>query len=82
MHIGEGVFEPGLPCCPHCGSVLFQIEAPKWFAGADRYEREGRDGTPHPGYRDMIDWQRGKCFPSGQSAADAYQAETGRKVTI
>lgn len=50
----------GIPCCPFCGGVLFEIDHEgQWWAGIDSYEKEG-----HPGYRAMWEWQRGqkKCF--------------------
>lgn len=49
----------GLPCCPHCGSVLFLIEEGDWNRGVKEHEAKG-----HPGYGDMISWTRGKCFGS------------------
>lgn len=72
-----------LPCCPHCGGVLYQIDPETWFGKADRYEYEGRDGDgPHPGYRAMLEWQRGKCFPTLESVAAAYLKETGISVRV
>jgi hypothetical protein len=64
---------PGLPCCPHCGSVLMQIEESKWFANMDDYEA-GRqpDGVAHPGYRKMMEWGRGKCFRTMSELKRSY----------
>lgn len=59
----------GLPCCPHCKSVLFQLEDEKWFEGMKKYEAEG-----HPGYVAMIEWSRGKCFPSIEAIEAAWRA--------
>jgi hypothetical protein len=57
-----------LPCCPHCSSVLFEVpDEETWFDAADRHEASG-----HPGYRAMIEWSRGKCFPSLEAAQKAY----------
>ena len=57
-----------IPCCPHCRNVLFEVESEEvWFAGADRYEAAG-----HPGYRAMLEWGRGKCFPDLEALKDAY----------
>lgn len=58
----------GLPCCPHCRSVLFETEEEKWFAGVDRYDAQ------EPGYRAMIDWSRGQCFPNYNALKTAYAA--------
>lgn len=56
-----------LPVCPHCGSVLFQIEAKDWFSGLKRYEAEG-----NPGYEAQWLWARGKCFRTAADQAAAY----------
>lgn len=72
-----GKMSPGpsghsLPCCPHCGGVLFELENEgQWLAGADRYENDG-----HPGYRAMIEWARGKCFKNMDELKTAYEART------
>ncbi len=63
---------PGLPCCPHCGGVLFQQSEPGWWAGVARYESEG-----HPGYRKFVEWWRGKCFTTFPAAKRAYKAAGG-----
>jgi hypothetical protein len=47
----------GLPCCPHCRSVLFQTDGASWWASVDKHEQAG-----NPGYRRMIEWSRGRCF--------------------
>ena len=59
-----------LPCCPFCGSVLFEMpdEATFW-KGAEEYEKT------HPGYRVMMQWMRGKCFPNMAAAESAYRAQ-------
>ena len=63
----------GLPCCPHCGGVLFEYSNEReWFGPVDRYEEEG-----HPGYRKFIEWLRGKCFKDQGTAVAAYRAQGG-----
>lgn len=58
-----------LPCCPFCGSVLFEMSSMKeWNAGVERYEAAG-----HPGYGKMITWARGKCFPNMTAMNKAYE---------
>ena len=58
----------GLPSCPNCGGVLFEVSSEKvWWADVDRHDRE-RD----PGYRQFIEWSRGKCFPDHSAAQIAY----------
>jgi hypothetical protein len=64
----------GLPCCPHCGSVLMEVDnEQKWWADARRFEADG-----HPGYVEALEWSQGRCFPSLQAALDDWAAETGR----
>ncbi len=54
----------GLPCCPHCGGVLLEVDSEKeWWAGVDQFEADG-----HPGYRAFLVWLRGKCRPSVEMA--------------
>lgn len=60
----------GLPCCPHCGSVLFEVpNEVTWWATVDAHER-----TTQPGYRAQLEWMRGKCFPDFTTASEAYSA--------
>lgn len=57
----------GLPCCPHCGSVLLQVEEGSWWQGVDTHaEKES-------GYREFIEWSRGRCFPTLAVARKAYE---------
>ena len=61
--------EPGgLPCCPNCPGVLFQVEEREWWACADRKE------ATEPGYRELIEWLRGRCFAEFAEARAAYAA--------
>lgn len=60
----------GLPCCPHCRCPLFQIEERHWLEGARQYEAAG-----HSGYVALLNWSRGKCFPSFQAAQTALERE-------
>lgn len=67
---------PGLPCCPHCKGLLMEfpnLEA--WMKNVDKFEADG-----HPGYRGLLEWQRGKCFKTMPLARAAYKAETGIDV--
>ena len=59
-----------LPVCPHCGSPLFESPDDKaWWRQVDAHEAKG-----HPGYRAMLEWIRGKCFPSFEVASRRYEA--------
>lgn len=69
----------GLPCCPHCKGMLFEMPSPvEWWAGVASFEAEG-----HRGYRSFIEWLKGKCF-RGENRLDvakaAYEAKSGRKA--
>ena len=65
----------GLPCCPECRGLLFEMESiDAWFGQVDRHEIE----APEPGYRGLVEWLRGRCFPSYTIARAAYdQAQQG-----
>jgi hypothetical protein len=57
-----------LPCCPHCKGMLFEMDSEeKWFQGVDRYSES------HVGYRDKIEWARGKCFKTVTELTKAYE---------
>jgi len=65
-----GSIGSGLPCCPTCSGVLFEVpSAQEWWAGVDRHEAEGRTG-----YRAFIEWLRGRCFPSLDAAWNEWAA--------
>lgn len=81
IHETGGIGKGALPCCPHCGGVLFEMaHEGEWWAGIDSYEKEG-----HPGYRAMWEWQRAqkRCFslhPDGiKGLQDAYS--TAQRVS-
>jgi hypothetical protein len=62
----------GLPCCPHCRNVLFEMDSEEQFmAGAHRYEADG-----HPGYVAMLTWGRGRCFQNMAALERAYAERT------
>ena len=68
----------GLPCCPYCGSILFEVPSQAhWDHGVDKHEAAG-----HTGYRDFLAWTRTqkKCWPSLRVACAVYQQETGKPV--
>lgn len=61
----------GLPICPNCGSPLFEVESlAEWWAGVDNYE-----GNGHPGYRALIEFGRGRCFPNIEALEAAHAQE-------
>jgi hypothetical protein len=59
----------GLPGCPHCGGVLYEVEnIETWWTDVDHQEKM------KPGYRTFIEWLRGQCFSTYPAALDAYIA--------
>lgn len=76
---GEEIF--GLPCCPHCGGMLFELSTEaEWWKGADEFEAAG-----HPGYRSMLEWQKreGTCFRGDvKTLIAAYAAATKIEVKL
>ncbi len=66
--IYDVVLNDNLPVCPYCGSALFEMSnIGQWYHVVDKYEASGA-----PGYRDFIDWVRGKCFKTMKEAEDAF----------
>lgn len=68
----------GLPCCPHCSSVLFEMESKaKWD------ERVVAFDETHPGYKEFREWMDAKsyCFGNYRAAANAFVRETGKELT-
>jgi len=65
----------GLPCCPHCGSPLFEVASEgEWWAGVDRHEATALDGD---GYRAFVEWLRGRHFTTLAVARARYEAGEG-----
>lgn len=60
-------YPTGIPVCPHCGSILYQMEPAEWFANIKKFDRERE-----PGYEAMWLWARGKCFPTMAAMRAAY----------
>jgi hypothetical protein len=72
-----GVMNGGLPCCPKCKGVLMEVESPEiWWKGVDAYEAKG-----FKGYREFVEWGRGKCYKHFKTAYPIYHEETGKTVT-
>lgn len=46
----------GLPCCPVCFGMLFEMDVQKWYELVDQYDLD------NPGYADKVKWARGKHF--------------------
>jgi hypothetical protein len=64
-----GQLPSGLPCCPYCHGVLYEMTAAEWRASIHRYV-EGQ-----PDYVEFITWARGRCLPSYHVALAEYRAK-------
>lgn len=53
---------PGLPCCPHCGGVLFEIEERTWNIGVETREAF-KWAAERDDYPELVAWSRGRCYP-------------------
>jgi len=61
-----------LPGCPHCGGLLYELDNERlWWAGVDGFAAR----TGNAGYRNMIEWSRGKCFKNVSDMKAAYDQE-------
>lgn len=76
---GKEIESPGLPCCPHCKSVLMQYDEAEWWQGAERHEKAGATN-----YVEFLKWKeaQNKCFQTVELAADAFRAETGKPLKL
>jgi len=64
----------GLPCCPHCGGVLFQMsDVETWWEQVDAREV----GAADPGYRRFVKWLRGQCFTGYDEARAVFASRKG-----
>lgn len=59
-----------IPCCPFCGSVLFELsEEKKWWDGVEEYNKT------HPGYKELMLFGKGKCFRDMKALQEAFDKE-------
>jgi hypothetical protein len=76
-----GMLPGGLPCCPYCHGVLFEMETEEEFM---RQARRFDDQTP--GYSQFIVWLKGrKCGGREGGLAEQakiYGAETGIRLNF
>lgn len=63
---------PGMPCCPHCSSPLFQMDVADWKKGIEAQAEKER------GYHDLIGFAKGKCFPNFEEVRKAFAAQNER----
>lgn len=61
--------ENGLPCCPHCKGVLFQINEEEWEELINKCDKK------YKSYRQFIEWLKGKCLPTYLVARRMFKAQ-------
>jgi hypothetical protein len=77
-----------LPCCPICGGMLFEMPTEdEWWKSVDDFEAGNYPAStkhPHPGYREMLEWQQKSmfCFKSIYDLRDHFEQVTGIHVDI
>lgn len=67
----------GLPCCPICRSMLFEMSIAEWWAGVEAHQARGATG-----YRAFVEWRKGKHFATAEEAVAVYQQKPGRTVNM
>lgn len=63
-----------LPCCPHCGSLLFEMDSKEWRQQIKEYAQKNNDLD----YINFIHWLQGKCFKTYPDAKIAFKMEQGK----
>lgn len=77
--VGKTKGELSLPCCPFCGSVLFQTDENQWWRGALKHEQDN-----HINYEKFLRWTmtQKRCWPTLADAAQAFSNETKESVKL
>lgn len=68
-----GVLPSGLPCCPHCRGVLFEMPEVQWWEGVVKHAQK------QPGYETMVEWGRGRCFRKSTDLESAWKVAVARR---
>lgn len=64
----------GLPVCPSCGHVLFQVpDIETWDVAVGVHAKEAED----PAYPAFIRWLRGRCYRTADEARREFEEENG-----
>jgi len=68
-----------LPCCPHCGGVLFEYPNKATWDNLVALFNEKR-----PGYTEFVEWlgSYGRCWPNYVDAEVLYKVATGKEFTL
>jgi len=56
------------PCCPFCGSTLYELPSQDDFEALARSADQS-----HAGMAAMLEWSRGKTFPDHDTLENAYR---------
>jgi hypothetical protein len=66
----------GIPCCPHCGSMLYQTEEANWWKTAKEHEAAG-----HPNYVRFLNWgmKQHCCWIDNTNTAMSYNTDPENK---
>lgn len=69
-----------LPCCPRCGSMLFQTNEQDFWRGAEKFAIEQNV----PNYVHFLHWlnQVEKCWPKMKDAVAEYSQSTGNILVL
>jgi hypothetical protein len=71
--VPEGAaIQAGIPCCPECGSVGYQIDADEWWEGVQKMEEAS------PGYFKFIKGLKNVCHGKGTGIGDLWERERER----
>ena len=61
----------GIPSCPECGSVGFQMTVQEWNQGIATLDKDS------PGYADFINELKGKCHGKTTTLAELWEIQKG-----
>lgn len=64
---GNGAMNGGIPCCPECGSVGYQMTSDEWWEGVQGMEQD------EPGYYKFIKGLRNTCHGSEVSVMNLWE---------
>jgi hypothetical protein len=67
----------GLPCCPHCKGLLYEMPRAEWETATKLYAASSADLAEYP---DFVAWLKGKCFPNYNYAKQAYAVHKKRSM--
>jgi hypothetical protein len=73
--VAGSAIKGGLPCCPHCRGMLYELDTEaEWWLGVDAQEAK------EPGYRKFIEWTRGRHFRTVAQARAKYEEHLNEQM--